>query len=61
MVENTIAAFQAYPLLFYVVIAFIGMSTGSFLNVVVYRLPLIMEQNWKIDVPRATFVGPDDP
>jgi len=49
MVENTIAAFQASPMLFYVVVAFIGLSTGSFLNVVVYRLPLIMEQNWKIE------------
>ena len=47
MIENAIAALEASPLLLYIIIAFTGLSVGSFLNVVVYRLPLIMERNWK--------------
>lgn len=33
---------------FYCLIIFISLAFGSFLNVVIYRLPLIMEQDWKI-------------
>lgn len=33
--------------IFYTFIAFIGLTVGSFLNVVIYRLPLILENDWK--------------
>ncbi len=38
---------QQNPLLFLLVITIIGLSVGSFLNVVIYRLPVMLEQDWK--------------
>ncbi len=38
---------QEYTAVFLIVIAFIGLATGSFLNVVIYRLPLMMERDWQ--------------
>ena len=35
--------------LFYTAIVVLGLCVGSFLNVVVYRLPLIMERDWKTE------------
>ncbi|TNF38383.1 MAG: prepilin peptidase [Gammaproteobacteria bacterium] len=38
---------NAYPWLFYNAAIIIGLAFGSFLNVVIYRLPLIMENDWR--------------
>ncbi|MES9883079.1 MAG: A24 family peptidase, partial [Sedimenticola sp.] len=38
---------QQNPLLFIFLITLIGLMVGSFLNVVAYRLPLMMEREWK--------------
>jgi leader peptidase (prepilin peptidase)/N-methyltransferase len=43
------SVFQSEPWLFYFTVAFIGLSVGSFLNVVAYRLPLMMERDWKLE------------
>jgi len=37
---------QQNPYLFLPFIAFIGLSVGSFLNVVIHRLPIMMERDW---------------
>ena len=37
---------QSQPVLFVIVMALLGMCVGSFLNVVIYRLPKMMEQDW---------------
>jgi len=47
MFDNIVVAFQSSPGLFYFSIIFIGLSVGSFLNVVAYRLPKMMERDWK--------------
>lgn len=47
MFENIVFAFEASPWLFYSFILFLGLCVGSFLNVVAYRLPLMMERGWK--------------
>ena len=47
MFDNIVFAFEASPWLFYSFILFIGLCVGSFLNVVAYRLPLMMEHGWK--------------
>lgn len=47
MLENIVSVFQDTPWLFYSSILFIGLCVGSFLNVVAYRLPLMMERDWK--------------
>lgn len=38
--------FAANPNMFLVFVAFISLFIGSFLNVVIHRLPRMMEQNW---------------
>ncbi len=38
---------QAYPVVFYLFIAFLGLVIGSFLNVVVHRVPIMMERDWR--------------
>jgi len=47
MFENVTFVFQSEPWLFYSTIAFLGLCIGSFLNVVAYRLPIMMERDWK--------------
>lgn len=47
MLENFIVTFESSPWLFYSTILFLGLCVGSFLNVVAYRLPLMMQRDWK--------------
>jgi len=42
-----IAAIQGNPVLLYISIAVLGLLIGSFLNVVIVRLPLMMEREWR--------------
>lgn len=39
--------FQAEPLLLVIFVGIIGLLVGSFLNVVIYRLPVMMENEWR--------------
>lgn len=38
---------QATPLVFYFVVIIFGLLVGSFINVVIYRLPKMMEKTWR--------------
>lgn len=38
---------QLYPAIFYCLIFFVSLMVGSFLNVVIYRLPIMMERSWQ--------------
>jgi len=38
---------QASPILFYCLVTILGLVVGSFLNVVIYRLPLMMQREWR--------------
>ena len=49
MLENIIVTLQSSPWLFYSSVLFLGLCVGSFLNVVAYRLPLMMERDWKLE------------
>ncbi len=44
-----IAALRAEPVLFTLVAALFGLLVGSFLNVVIYRLPLMLERQWRAE------------
>lgn len=44
-----VAAFQEAPWFFYSVVFLLGLVIGSFLNVVIYRLPKMLEQQWRQD------------
>jgi len=47
--ENVEIIYQYFPILFYSMIFFISLLVGSFLNVVIYRLPEMMEREWRTD------------
>ena len=40
---------EGSPALFLTVVGILGLLVGSFLNVVIYRLPVIMQRNWSRD------------
>lgn len=40
--------FETTPWLFYTAVIALGLCVGSFLNVVIYRLPAIMERDWRM-------------
>jgi len=42
--------FQSNAVVFYGVVAFLGLFVGSFLNVVIHRLPLMMEREWNANL-----------
>lgn len=46
-INEVIQFFQQSPLWFVAVVFIFSLCIGSFLNVVVYRLPLMMEQSWQ--------------
>lgn len=47
------------PLTLYVAAALLGLAVGSFLNVVIHRLPRMMEQEWKRDCRALLEMEPD--
>ena len=49
MLQDIIQAFDAYPAFFYAVVVIMSLMVGSFLNVVVYRLPKMLEKGWYQD------------
>ena len=46
MLSNLTLMFDTYPGIFYTTIVVLGLVVGSFLNVVIYRLPKMLEQAW---------------
>ncbi len=38
--------FQHHPAAFFVIVAILGLTVGSFLNVVIHRLPIMMKRAW---------------
>ena len=44
-----IALLQIYPSLLYTLVTIIGLCVGSFLNVVIYRLPIMLDRQWQTD------------
>ncbi len=46
--------FTSQPLFFIVTVTLLGAMVGSFLNVVIYRLPLMMEREWRAQCAELT-------
>jgi len=44
---SIIQVFEQSDLIFYVTVSLFSLLVGSFLNVVVYRLPIILQQGWR--------------
>jgi leader peptidase (prepilin peptidase)/N-methyltransferase len=47
--KDFISILQTSPLWLGVAVALVGLCVGSFLNVVIHRLPLMMERQWKAE------------
>jgi leader peptidase (prepilin peptidase)/N-methyltransferase len=44
---RTVEIFEAWPFALFIVIGLVGLVVGSFLNVVAYRLPIMMEREFR--------------
>ena len=49
MFEQTLIFFQQFPTVFQIFIVIFSLIIGSFLNVVIYRLPKMMHNNWYLE------------
>ena len=47
---SLLQSFQAYPALFVTAVAVLSLAIGSFLNVVIHRLPKMLERQWRNDL-----------
>jgi leader peptidase (prepilin peptidase)/N-methyltransferase len=51
---NMLETLSSSPALFFCVIALFGLMVGSFLNVVIYRLPIMMQKEWELQASEVT-------
>lgn len=51
--------YQQFPILYFIYVFVLGLLVGSFLNVVIYRLPVMMERSFKRDY--LEYFDPDNP
>ncbi len=58
MLNDLAALYSGSPVLFTVSVFVLGLIIGSFLNVVIYRLPIILEREWRTQA--AEFLPPSD-
>lgn len=56
---DLLSILQAYPVATVALVIVIGLLVGSFLNVVIYRLPVMMEREWKSEC--KLILDPDSP
>jgi leader peptidase (prepilin peptidase)/N-methyltransferase len=47
--SDFLGVLQSSPVWLGIAVALVGLCVGSFLNVVIYRLPLMMERQWKAE------------
>lgn len=45
--SDVLELFQQQPWFFYLTVALVSLAVGSFLNVVIYRLPVMMQNEWQ--------------
>jgi leader peptidase (prepilin peptidase)/N-methyltransferase len=55
---SVVEVFKAAPWLFIVAAVVIGLIFGSFLNVVIHRLPRMLERQWQADCAELTGTPP---
>ena len=55
---DILKAFELFPALALISAGILGLLVGSFLNVVIYRLPKMMERDWKVQC--IDFLGVDN-
>jgi len=60
VLSQTILVFEQFPWAYYLFVLIIGLLVGSFLNVVIYRLPLMMQREWRSDCREFLELPADD-
>ena len=60
MIDSAIDTLQQYPAVYLGCLFVLGASIGSFLNVVIFRLPVMMERDWRIEC-REFLELPEEP
>jgi len=59
MLDAILYFFEAHPTFFIVSVALYGLLIGSFLNVVVYRLPVMLDRIWRTNAKLTLELKPD--
>ena len=57
MLNDLAALYAASSLLFAGSVFVLGLVVGSFLNVVIYRLPIMLEREWRAQAVETAAVG----
>jgi leader peptidase (prepilin peptidase) / N-methyltransferase len=57
MLNDVVLLYSSNPALFAGCVFLIGLIVGSFLNVVIYRLPIILEREWRSQAAEALTTG----
>lgn len=57
MLNDIVALYSSDPALFAGSVFLLGLLIGSFLNVVIYRLPIILEREWRSQAAEALSTG----
>ncbi len=58
MINTWVGLFNESPILWLSVALILGLLVGSFLNVVIYRLPIMLEQGWRRDCQELLEIAP---
>ena len=53
MLNDVVALYTSDPALFAGSVFLLSLLIGSFLNVVIYRLPIILEREWRVQAAEA--------
>jgi leader peptidase (prepilin peptidase)/N-methyltransferase len=57
-VSNVVAWLAQEPAVFLGFVAALGLAVGSFLNVVIYRLPVMLKRSWQAECAEASGIAP---
>ena len=58
---DILPVFKSEPWLFYTAVVLFSLCIGSFLNVVIYRLPVILDREWKIQCHEYLDISDSEP
>ena len=61
MLNDVALLYSSSPVLFAGSVLLLGLIVGSFLNVVIYRLPIILEREWRAQATDVLSAGTDTP